>query len=85
MTLDQLPIGARLLVRSRKDWRNAAVSRFVEETRTVVLTVCSPTGHSYRLRRPPESLVVIEGGFAILSTDTADHWRNNFSRYDTRW
>jgi hypothetical protein len=80
-----MPIGARLLVRSRRDWRAAAVSRVVEETSIVVLTVCSPSGHSYRLRRDRATEVVIEGGFAILPSENEDTWRDNFSRYDVRW
>jgi hypothetical protein len=73
------------LVRSRTDWRAAAVARFVEETSTVVLTVCSPSGYSYRLRRDPSSEVVVDDGFAILRSDAGDDWRDNFSRYDLRW
>ena len=83
--LSDLPIGSRLLVRSRKDWRTAAISRFVEETKIVVLTVCSPSGHSYRLRRDPATEVFVEGGFAILPADAEDTWRDNFSNYDKRW
>ena len=83
--LSDLPIGARLLVRSRSDWRTAAVSRFVDETQMVVLTVSSPSGHSYRLRRDPATQVIVEGGFAILPSDFEDSWRDNFSAYDRRW
>jgi hypothetical protein len=57
----------------------------VEETSTIVLTVCSPGGHSYRLRRDPATEIVIEGGFAILPADADDTWRDNFSKYDLRW
>ena len=85
LKLCDLPIGSRLLVRSRKDWRIAAIARFVEETKIVVLTVCSPTGHSYRLRRDPATEIVVEGGFAILPADAEDTWRDNFSKYDKRW
>jgi hypothetical protein len=83
--LSDLPIGARLLVRSRSDWRAAAISRVVEETEIVVLTVCSPSGHAYRLRRDRGTAVIIEGGFAILSAETDENWREKFSRYDNRW
>jgi hypothetical protein len=51
----------------------------------VVLTVCSPSGHSYRLRRDRETEVMFEGGFAILPADAEDTWRDNFSPYDIRW
>ena len=49
MTLGSLPIGARLLIRSKIDWRSAVVSSFDEEKATLI--VCSPTGRTYRLRR----------------------------------
>jgi len=83
--LSDLPIGARLLVRSRTDWRTAAIARYVEETAMVVLTVRSPSGYSYRLRRDRETEVMVDGGLAILSADADDTWRDNFSRYDIRW
>ncbi|HYJ91308.1 MAG TPA: hypothetical protein VEV84_08370 [Pyrinomonadaceae bacterium] len=63
----------------------AAISRFVEETETVVLTVCSPSGYSYRLRRDQATEIIIEGGFAILPADSGDSWRDNFTGYDRRW
>jgi len=82
-TLDQLAVGSRLLVRSRADWRFAAVSRIDEDR--VVLTVCSPTGRTYRLRREPNAQVLIEGTVPVLPHETAEDWRENFSHYDHRW
>jgi hypothetical protein len=41
ITLREMPIGARLLVRSKKDWRVAVVSQFYEEKATLI--VCSPS------------------------------------------
>jgi hypothetical protein len=81
--LSSLPVGSRLLVRSRKDWRFAAVSRFIEER--VVLTVCSPSGHTYRVRRESDTMVVRDGILYVLPYDCTDNWRENFSRYDVRW
>ena len=81
--LSDLPIGARVLVRSRKDWRAAAIARIAEDC--AVLTVCSPSGHSYRLTRDLATEIMIEGGFAILPSETDDTWRDNFSDYDIRW
>lgn len=83
ITLDQLAIGSRLLVRSRTDWRFAAVSKIVEER--VVLTVCSPKGGTYRLRRDLDTVVVRDGILYILPCEYDDTWRDNFTRYDTRW
>jgi len=83
IALNSLPIGARLLVRSRKDWRTAAVSKIVEDR--VVLTVCSPTGRSYRLRRELDTEIFFEGIIPILKYDLPENWRDNFTPYDHRW
>lgn len=82
-TLDKLLIGTRLIVRSRTDWRFAAVSKIADER--VVLTVCSPTGRTYRLRRDLDTEVVIEGKLAIIPYESDDSWRDNFGHYDHRW
>jgi len=83
ITLDKLPVGSRLLVRSRTDWRFAAISKVVGER--VVLTVCSPSGHTYRLRREPDTVVIRDGILYILPSGYEDEWKDNFGRYDTRW
>ena len=83
ITLQQLPVGSRLVVRSKLDWRFAAVSKIVAER--VVLTVCSPTGRTYRLRRDLDCELLMEGTIPILTYDGTDNWRDNFSRYDARW
>jgi hypothetical protein len=83
VTLDQLPVGTRLIVRSRVDWRFAAISKIAGER--VVLTVCSPTGRTYRLRRDLTSVLFMEGKIPILPYDDAEPWRENFTRYDLRW
>ena len=82
-TLASLPVGSRLLVRSRTGWRFAAVSKVVDER--IVLTVCSPSGHTYRLRRENDTVVVRDGLLYILPSLHTDDWRQNFSRYDPRW
>lgn len=83
ITLQQLAVGSRLIVRSKIDWRFAAVSKIVEER--VVLTVCSPSGRTYRLRRDLDCELMMEGTIPILAYDETDSWRDNFSRYDVRW
>jgi hypothetical protein len=83
ITLDKLPVGSRLLVRSREDWRFAAVSKVVESR--VVLTVCSPKGGTYRLRRDTDTVLVRDGLLFILPYDCHDTWRDNFTSYDVRW
>jgi hypothetical protein len=70
-------------VRSKADWRFAAVSRVSEER--IVLTVCSPSGHTYRLWREKDSEVFLEGTVPVLLYDEPDDWRENFGRFDRRW
>ena len=83
ITLRELPIGARLLIRSKKDWRVAVVSQFYEEKATLI--VCSPNGRTYRLRRLLEMEIVFDGKIPILKSDLEDSWRDNFCKYDVRW
>lgn len=83
MTLRELPIGARLLVRSKTDWRSAVVGRRAEEKATLI--VCSPTGRTYRLQRNLEAEIILDGLIPILKIDTDEDWRENFTRYDLRW
>jgi len=83
MTLRELPVGARLLIRSKKDWRVAVVSRFYEEKATLI--VCSPNGRTYRLSRLLEMEIIFDGEIPILKSDLEDTWRDNFSKYDSRW
>jgi hypothetical protein len=80
--LADLPTGTRLLVRSKKDWRSAAISKIDEEK--VTLTVASPSGFSYRLRRNLETEIFFEGNLPILEKREED-WRENFTKYDLRW
>lgn len=80
--LADLPIGARLLVRSKKDWRSAVISKIVEET--VTLIVASPTGHSYRLRRNLNTEISFDKEMPILKS-IDENWRDNFTKYDVRW
>lgn len=83
ITLEELSVGSRLIVRSRIDWRFAAIAKVVDEK--VVLTVCSPSGHTYRLRRELDTAVAMEGMIPVLLYDADDTWRDNFGRYDHRW
>lgn len=82
MTLADLPIGSRLLVRSKKDWRSAAISKVIEETVTII--VASPSGFSYRLRRNLETEISFDGDLPILESSD-ENWRENFTKYDVRW
>lgn len=82
-TLAALPVGSRLLIRSRRDWRFAAVSRIGAER--IVLTVSSPSGRNYRLHREISCEIFMEGIVPIIAGDEPDDWRENFCRYDCRW
>ena len=83
ITLASLPIGARLLIRSKKDWRIAVVSKILEEK--VTLIVCSPTGRNYRLWRKSDAEIIFDGKIPILKIEREENWRENFSNYDIRW
>jgi hypothetical protein len=79
-TLASLPVGARIILRCRKDWRDATVAAVSLEA--VTLSVISPTGRTYRLRRPPDSPISLDGPVPVLGEG---HWRAGLARYDERW
>ena len=79
-TLASLPVGARLVLRCRADWRDAAVA-LVEPDR-VVLSVGSPSGRTYRVRRPSASVLSLDGPVPVLGEGS---WQAGRVRYDARW
>jgi hypothetical protein len=83
ITLDKLPIGSRLMVRSRVDWRFAAVSKIADGR--VVLTVCSPKGRTYRLRRDFDAEVDLFGQIPVLKSPLGRDFPGNLGSYDLRW
>ncbi|MDT4895419.1 MAG: hypothetical protein QOH25_496 [Acidobacteriota bacterium] len=80
LTLGSLPVGARLILRCRKDWRDATVAAVSLEA--ITLSVGSPSGHTYRLRRAPDSLLSLDGSIPVLGEGC---WRTHRVRYDLRW
>jgi hypothetical protein len=82
-TLGNFPVGCRLLVRSKKDWRSAVVCRKTDEF--ISLAVASPKGGCYRLRRAADLQLSFDGQIPYLIANEMDNWRENFSRYDVRW
>jgi hypothetical protein len=79
-TLSALPLGARLILRCRKDWRDATVVAVTLDT--IILSVTSPTGRTYRLRRPHDCPLYFDGHIPILGEG---QWRAGLARYDSRW
>jgi hypothetical protein len=80
LRLSSLPVGARLILRCRKDWRDACVAAVAEEE--ITLSVGSPSGHTYRVRRPPDAQLSLDGHVPVLGEGG---WRNLRVRYDHRW
>ena len=81
LSLRMLPVGARLVLRCRKDWRDATVVAVTLEA--VTISVFSPTGRTYRVRRPPDAPISFDGPIPLLGD--RGHWRTDLARYDTRW
>ena len=81
-TLGSLPVGARLILRCRADWRAATVASYEPDAARVVLNVASPSGHTYRVRRPADAILTHDGHLPILGEG---QWRAGLARYDVRW
>jgi hypothetical protein len=79
-TLAALPVGARLILRCRKDWRDATVVGVSFDR--ITLSVGAPSGRTYRVRRPPDSLLSFDGSIPVLGSGS---WRACFVNYDRRW
>ena len=79
-TLAALPLGARLVLRCRKDWRAAVVVAVNPER--ITISVHSPSGHTYRVRRLADSPLEFHSAIPLLG---AGCWRSGFARYDPRW
>lgn len=82
LTLGSLPVGARLILRCRADWRAATVAAFETELGRVILNVASPRGGTYRVRRPSDAALAHDGHIPLLGEGS---WRAGLARYDVRW
>ncbi len=80
LTLATLPVGAHLILRCRKDWRDATVVASTPDK--VTLSVGAPSGRTYRVRRPPDSIIFFDGSIPVLGEGL---WRVLLVNYDTRW
>ena len=81
-TLGSLPVGARLILRCRADWRAATVAAYEVGLGRVILNVASPKGGTYRVRRPADAALSYDGHVPLLGEGS---WRAAFARYDVRW
>jgi len=79
-TLGSLPLGSRLVLRSRKDWRTATVAAITADK--IKLSVASPSGYTYRMYRPHETPIAFDGSIPLLGEGG---WRVGLARYDVRW
>ncbi|MEJ7712542.1 MAG: hypothetical protein WKF84_22510 [Pyrinomonadaceae bacterium] len=78
--LAELPIGGRLILRCRADWRDATVVAVSPDQ--VTLSVGSPNGRTYRVRRPAHTALFLDGQIPVLGEGP---WRAGMVRYDARW
>ena len=81
--LGALPLGAHIILRCRKDWRTATVVRI--ELDKITLSVSSPTGRTYRMRRSPDAPLTFHGHIPLLDAGKPSCWRAGLARYDVRW
>ena len=78
--LSELPVGARLLVRCRADWREASVAK--KGSAHITLVVSAPSGRAYRLRRAGDLALSYDGELPLLGDG---EWRAHLVRADLRW
>lgn len=84
LILGDLAVGSRLVLRCKKDWREAVVSQLSGEK--AVLIIWSVTGKTYRVRRPLSAQIIFDGAIPILPVECEEiEWRENLIRYDSRW
>lgn len=80
-TLGEMPVGARLLIQCKKDWRTAVVSAVFEEN--IIIQVCSPSGRTYRRKFAAATILQFAGELPILGEEIL--WREQYAKYDYRW
>lgn len=78
-----MPVGGRVLIRSRVDWRVAVISRKNDDG--ITLSVASPKGRNYRIKRSPGTELTLDGAIPFLDSEYPEPWRDNFTQYDGRW
>ncbi len=83
LTLAALLLGARVMLRCRADWRDATVVSVTSDR--ITLSVNAPSGRTYRVRRPADSPLNLDGAMPVLGDENKGTWRAGLARYDTRW
>lgn len=84
ISIRELPVGSRLIVQTKKDWRTAVVSTILEEQ--IILRICSPSGRTYRKSCGFETLINFDKTIPLLKIYEGEEiWREGFVRYDFRW
>ncbi|MGI9036402.1 MAG: hypothetical protein ACR2GD_10240 [Pyrinomonadaceae bacterium] len=79
--LKNLQVGAKLLVQCKNDWRAGVISRVDDEK--IILSICSPSGRTYRKSCAIETAVNFDGEIPFLGDGAT--WRKDFAKYDSRW
>lgn len=80
INLNELPVGSRLIIQCKNDWRMAVVSAVFDES--VILQICSPKGRTYRKKYTVETFVSLDGAIPFLGEGI---WKDTFAKYDFRW
>ena len=80
IALDTLPVGAKLLVRCKNDWRMAVLSS--NSDGKIILQICSPKGRTYRKSCAADTFIVFDGEIPLLGDGV---WRDELVKYDFRW
>lgn len=83
LKLSDLPLGGRLLVRSKTEWRNAAITRKDDER--IAISVESRRGRTYKIFRHPETEVAKDEMLCYLVCGDPPNLRTNFMAPDRRW
>ncbi|HEY0658299.1 MAG TPA: hypothetical protein VGD05_07485 [Pyrinomonadaceae bacterium] len=80
IALNSLPVGAKLLVQCKNDWRMAVVSANFEGK--TILRICTAKGRTYRRSCAAETFIAYDGAIPLLGEGI---WRNELIKYDFRW
>ena len=64
IALDTLPVGAKLLVQCKNDWRMAVLSS--NSNGKIVLQICSPKGRTYRKSCAADTFINFDGEIPLL-------------------